>query len=254
MSFAAEAWAFVMCAGWIGLDRDATEHHAMASFEPSLTLSEEATPPVASRRKRLLAALFKRTLKFVALVFVLTAARASLADQYHVPTGSMWPTIEPGDRIFVAKAAYGLRVPFTDAWLFHHRSPRPGEVVVFADPRGGAIPLVKRVVATEGQTVAVKRGILYIDGRPQRIERLPDGRFLEHLGGLAHESGGRDFEDFGPAVVPRDHLFVMGDNRPASLDSRVMGTVPSTLVRGQVLGVMFRGEGLDFERVFRAIR
>jgi len=243
-----------MRAGWIGLGRDATEHPSMTSFEPSLTLSEEAPAPVVSRRKRLLAVLFSRTCKFLALVFVLTAARASLADQYHVPTGSMWPTIEPGDRIFVAKMAYGLRVPFTDAWLFHHKSPRPGEVVVFADPRGGAIPLVKRVVATAGQTVAVKRGILYIDGRAQRIERLPDGRFLEHLGSLAHESGGRDFEDFGPAVVPSDHLFVMGDNRPASLDSRIMGTVPSALVRGQVLGILFRGEGLDWERLFRWIQ
>ncbi len=229
----------------------------MASFEPTLTLpeaTEDAEARAASRRKRLVVALFKHTCKFLALVVVLTAARASLADQYHVPTGSMWPTIEPGDRIFVAKAAYGLRIPFTEAWLFHRSGPRPGEVVVFADPRGGAIPLVKRVVATEGQSVAVKRGILYIDGRPQRIEKLSDGRFLEHLGSLAHESGGRDFEDFGPAVVPPDHLFVMGDNRPASLDSRVMGTVPRALVRGQVIGVLFRGEGLDFERVFRWIR
>jgi signal peptidase I len=193
-------------------------------------------------------------LKLVALIFVLTAARSVLADQYNVPTGSMWPTIEPGDHILVAKMAYGLRIPFTSVYLFDRGGPRPGEVVVFADPRGGPIPLVKRVVAVGGQTVAVRQGILYIDQQPQPIEKLTDGRLIEHLGDVAHESGGRDFEDFGPVEVPRGHVFVMGDNRPASLDSRVMGAVPRALVRGQVLGVIFRGEGLDLERIFQPIR
>jgi signal peptidase I len=186
-------------------------------------------------------------LKLGALLLALTAARSSLADQYHVPTGSMWPTIEPGDRIVVAKMAYGLRIPFTDVNLLDRGGPSAGDVIIFRDPRGGPIPLVKRVVATEGQSVRVERGILYIDGRPQRIEKLSDGRLVEHLDGHSHESGGRDFEDYGPIVVPHDHLFVMGDNRPASLDSRMLGTIPRSLVRGRVLGVLFRGE------VFHAI-
>jgi len=214
----------------------------------SFTQAQEREPVGRRVAKRLGTAL-----KIVALIFVLTLARSTLADQYHVPTGSMWPTIEPGDRIFVAKVAYGLRIPFTDIYLFDRGGPAPGDVVVFGDPRGGPIPLVKRVVATEGQTVSVRSGILYIDGNVQPIERLDDGRLLEHLGSHSHESGGRDFEDYGPVVVPAGHMFVMGDNRPASLDSRMMGTVPRELVRGQVLGVLFRGESLDFDRVFQSI-
>lgn len=241
-----------MMRGWIDFARDATSVAMPQPERPPQDARESFTnekEPVGRRVARRLGTV----LKVAALIVVLTIARSTLADQYHVPTGSMWPTIEPGDRIFVAKLAYGLRIPFTDIYLFDRGGPTPGDVVVFGDPRGGPIPLVKRVVATEGQTVSVRRGILYIDGSAQPIEALEDGRLVEHLGPHAHESGGRDFEEYGPVVVPAGHMFVMGDNRPASLDSRMMGTVPRELVRGQVLGVLFRGESLDFDRVFQPI-
>ena len=212
-----------------------------------------ATEENAGRGQRL-RRLLRTPLRLVALVVLLGATRSSLADQYHVPTGSMWPTIEPGDRIVVAKAAYGLRLPFSGFRLFDGDGPRLGDVVLFDDPRGGAIPLVKRVVALEGQTVAMRGGVLTIDGQPQRMEVLGDGRIVEHLGAVEHEAGGRDFEDYGPVVVPKGHMFMMGDNRPASLDSRMMGTVPRSLLLGRVLGVAFRGEGIEWERVFRWIR
>jgi signal peptidase I len=208
----------------------------------------------STRRSRRLRDVLGKAARLCVVVLAIGATRASLADQYHVPTGSMWPTIEPGDRIFVVKTAYGLRFPFTSAWLFDRGGPGRGDVVLFEDPRGGPIPLVKRVVALSGQTVRVRRGVLYIDDEPQRMEKLEDGRLIEHLGSLVHEAGGRDFEDYGPVTVPQGHLFVMGDNRPASLDSRFMGTVPRALVVGQVLGVFFRGEGLDLERLYRSIQ
>src|SRR6478736_1536477 len=109
---------------------------------------------------RSLARLGKWALRIAPLALVLTVARSTLADQYHVPTASMWPTIEPGDRIFVSKAAYGLRVPFTDVFITGADVPEAGEVVVFGDPRGGAVPLVKRVVALEGQSVRLAGGTL----------------------------------------------------------------------------------------------
>jgi signal peptidase I len=196
--------------------------------------------------------------RFVALcaglVLVLTLARAVVADWYRVPTGSMWPTIAPGDRIFVDKLAYGLRVPFTDRWLIEGAAPRAGDVVLFADPRGGRFPLVKRVVAVAGQTVAARRGVLLVDGAPQALEVLGDGHVIERLAGVAHASGALDLAAFGPVVVPAGHVFVMGDNRAASLDSREMGAIPRRLLRGRVLGVQghvpkepgSRGEALFF--------
>jgi signal peptidase I len=212
-------------------------------------------PQAPARVRRAASALARFAALCAGLVLALTLARAVLADQYHVPTSSMWPTIAPGDRIFVDKLAYGLRVPFTDRWLIARAAPRPGDVVVFADPRGGRIPLVKRVVAVAGQTVAVRRGVLLVDGAPQEIEVLGDGQLIERLAGVAHAAGSLDLEAFGPVVVPFEHVFVMGDNRAASLDSRDMGAIPRRLLRGRVLGLLHHGNGagLDPGRLLHAI-
>ncbi|WP_245677886.1 signal peptidase I [Chondromyces crocatus] len=192
----------------------------------------------------------------ILLAMALTLLRTTVADQYHVPTSSMWPTIAPGDRIFVYKLSYGLRLPFTSRYLLEGEGPRSGDVVVFSDPRGGAVPLVKRVVAVAGQTVAVQSGVLLIDGAPQTLEVLGDGQLLEHLGPLAHAAGSVDLAAFGPVVVPPEHVFMMGDNRAASLDSREIGPVPRHLVRGRVVGVLYHhreGAGLDAGRLLQAI-
>jgi signal peptidase I len=197
-------------------------------------------PPSASTRLRArIYAGAGLVVKIGVLVLMLTMLRAVVADQYHVPTPSMAPTIEPGDRIFVSKAAFGLRVPFTQTYLFHLGGPSVGDVIIFGDPRGGPIALVKRVVALEGQTVRLERGVLWIDGVRQRIEELSDGTVVEHLGAQVHAAGEPDFVDFGPYVVPTGHVFVMGDNRATSLDSRELGPVPEHLLRGKVVGIVY---------------
>ncbi|MGK4006713.1 signal peptidase I [Sorangium sp. So ce1036] len=197
----------------------------------------------------------RRLLKILAVLAILTLGRSTLADQYHVPTGSMWPTIVPGDRILVDKSAYGLRVPLTGRYLIERDGPRAGEVVLFADPRGGSTLLVKRVIALPGQTVMLRRGVLYVDGAAQPLEQLEDGTMVEHLGGVTHAAGERDMVAFGPVVVPPDHLFVMGDNRAASLDSREMGAVPRSLLRGRVLRVVYHHDagGLDLSRALLSV-
>lgn len=219
--------------------------------ETGVVLSSEA-PALARRAARAL----RGVLKIVAVIAILTMGRSTLADQYHVPTGSMWPTIAPGDRILVDKSAYGLRVPFTDHFFLERGGPDVGDVVLFADPRGGSTLLVKRVVALPGQTVMLREGVLYVDGVAQRIERRADGTMVEHLGVVTHAAGERDLTAFGPVVVPPDHLFVMGDNRAASLDSRAMGAVPRQLLRGRVLGIVYHRDaaGFDPSRTLLAVR
>ncbi|MCC6555639.1 MAG: signal peptidase I [Polyangiaceae bacterium] len=212
--------------------------------------------PPASRARRALASLRRLAFRCIAFALLLTLARATLADEYHVPTGSMWPTIAPGDRILVDKLAYGVRLPFTDFQVITRTGPRPGDIIVLADPRGGPIPLVKRVVAVAGQAVEARAGLLYIDGAPQRLERLDDGSLIEHLGPTRHASGHPDPDAFGPVLVPAGHVFVMGDNRASSLDSRTMGAVPSSLVRGRVVGVLYHegASGFDPDRLLLAIQ
>lgn len=196
-------------------------------------------------------------LKLLAALLVFMAARSSLADQYLVPTGSMDPTILPGDRIFVDKLAYDLRAPFGATVLLQRHEPVRGDLVIFLDPRDKCTTFVKRVVALPGESVMMRGGVLFVDGEPQRLSMRQDGQFVERLGAVVHAAGRRDPESYGPVVVPEGELFVMGDNRLESYDSRFLGAIPRDLVRGKVVGVVYRYDhdagGFDAARLMRAL-
>jgi len=173
-------------------------------------------------------------------VAVLLVARASVADHYHVPSGSMRPSVEPGDRVVVHKAAYGLRLPFSERWLTDVTMPRPGDVIVLRSPESGEV-LLKRVVAVGGDQVAVQDGQVWIDGQAAPIQGTPEG-LKEWLGERSHplrltSSGG---PNLSPVTVPPDALLVMGDNRGNSHDGRSFGFVDASAVLGRALAVFFR--------------
>lgn len=153
---------------------------------------------------------------FVAVSFV---ARASFADHYRVPSGSMEPTVQVGDHVIVNKAAYGIRVPATTTYVVRLAEPARGDVVVLEGVDDPPIVLLKRVAAVGDELVEVKDGWVYIDGK------LTDDR--------AH--GG---PDFGPARVPAGHVLVLGDNRANSRDGRTFGFVPIDRVLGRVVSVV----------------
>lgn len=176
----------------------------------------------------------------VVLGIALTA-RGTLADHYHVPTGSMRPTVEVGDRIFVNKAAYGLRVPLSERWLASFEGPAAGDVVVLHSPEDGTV-LLKRVVAEPGDEVAVRDGRLWRNGDFVPFEVAAGGRPLERIGDAVHplrldEGGG---PDFGPVRVPPDSYLLVGDNRGNSLDGRVFGWVERKAILGQGVAVFAR--------------
>jgi signal peptidase I len=163
---------------------------------------------------------------------IVLVARASFADHYQVPTGSMEPTVAVGDQICVSKAAYGLRLPATERYLVEGAGPSRGDVVVLLSPTDGEV-LLKRVVAVPGDVVAVTDGRVAIDGKPAPL-REEDGGVTEELGGREHAlsiayGGG---PDMGPTLVPRDAYLVLGDNRGNSRDGRFFGWV----ARGAILG------------------
>jgi signal peptidase I len=169
----------------------------------------------------------------LALAVILLAARATLADQYWVPSGSMEPTVEVADRVLVNKLAYGLRVPLSTVYLARFGAPARGDVVVLASPESGEV-LLKRVVAVGGDRVTVRGGALAIDGTPVP---LADG--VEALGRPHRISRGGP--ELGPVVVPADHVLVMGDNRGNSHDGRAFGFVPRRALLGRAVGVFVRG-------------
>jgi signal peptidase I len=166
---------------------------------------------------------------------VLCVARASLADHYHVPSGSMEPTVAVGDQVCVNKAAYGLRLPESQVYLARRSEPARGDVVVLASPVDGQV-LLKRVVAIPHDRVEVRDGRVVINGATAPIETIPDGSTWETLGDHTHLLG-TDFgggPDFGPTNVPVDAYLVLGDNRGNSADGRAFGWVKRGAIMGRV--------------------
>ena len=174
--------------------------------------------------------------RVLAFVLIFASARSTLADHYKVPSGSMEPTVETGDRIIVNKAAYGLHVPFTHAIEARFEGPQLGDVVVLDSPDEDKV-LLKRVVATPGTTIEVRDGHITIDGTPAPVV---DG--FEQLGNAHHRvsfaNGGGP--DFGPMMIPEDRYLVMGDNRGNSRDGRFFGLVTREAILGHAIAVYWR--------------
>jgi signal peptidase I len=163
---------------------------------------------------------------------VVFTARASLADHYRVPSGSMEPTVHVGDRIIVSKLAYGVRVPMTTKWLMTFAPPARGDVVVLDPPDETATSdefaavLLKRVVALPGEVVEVRGGRVFIDDRA-----LDD-----HWASFAFGGG----SDFGPSRVPEGKVLLLGDNRGNSRDGRSFGFVDIRTILGRATYVVAR--------------
>jgi signal peptidase I len=203
-----------------------------------------------SKEKR--AALLRDLRHLVLMAAVILTGRSVLADWYVVPTGSMKPTILEGDRVFVWKSAYQIRVPFSRVKLFSTGVPQRGDVVVVRNPDGGSIPFVKRLIGLPGDVVELRNETLYLNGQPMPVEFLPerkadDGETLllgtEDLMGRKHPirvlPDRPAFRTFGPITVPEGEVFVMGDNRDESRDARFFGTRPVTDLLGRAVGVMW---------------
>ncbi len=208
-------------------------------------------PSLPSRARRFVKGLKGWVWSFAVAFAILAPLRSAIADWNDVPTGSMEPTILCGDRILVNKLAFGLRVPFTHAWLAQWSDPTPGDIVVLNSPKDG-VRLVKRVIAGPGDTISLKNNTLTINGQEQAYTALPSasletvpadvrqGRQFasEHLRGHTHAVGAipaiaNAMRNFGPITVPAGEYFVMGDNRDNSADSRYFGFVKRELIVGR---------------------
>ena len=166
-----------------------------------------------------------------ALVFALVIAsivRTFLFAPFKIPSGSMIPTIEIGDHIFATMYSYGLHVPFTDSKLFQVPVER-GDVIIFPYPRDTSVDYIKRVIARGGETIEVRGRDVYVDG--QRLDE-PYAHYDDDVT-VELQRQGRELPNFGPVRVPEGHVFVMGDNRLNSSDSRVWGYVPENAIRGK---------------------
>jgi signal peptidase I len=191
------------------------------------------------------------------VVFVVTF-RGVVAQAYQIPTGSMERTLLVGDFLFINKMLYGpeIDIELGGKKLFYHRfpgfrKPAPGDIIVFRYPENPKQDFIKRCVAVEGQTVMIRDKVLYVDGvrqtEPYAIHidpRVFDGRTTQR-------------DNFGPITVPAGHIFMMGDNRDNSHDSRFWGPLPVSLVKGRAFVRYFSWDGehhsVRFQRMFQGI-
>jgi signal peptidase I len=222
--------------------------------------------------------------------------RTIFIEPYRIPSGSMLPTLEIGDQVFVNKFVYGVRIPYMNVVPFQIiRPPARGDVIVFNNPVNTDVDFIKRVVGIPGDRVEIINEVVHINGVPQ-ARRLVSGEFIVHnqdqrtsqwedeevrlyeesLGGVPHsvlQGPGRASEFQEPFVVPENHVFVLGDNRDNSSDSRFgFGTtgrveyVPYGHIKGKAMVVwlslgyggllssLFDGTGLRLDRFFEPVR
>lgn len=198
-------------------------------------------------------------------VLVALFIRWAFVEAYVIPSGSMLPSLLINDHIFVNKLTYGIRIPFTEEWLAEFSEPKRGDVIVFKYPKDMSTFFIKRVVGLPGDKIFFENGTLYVNDVAMEREVPPPSsdfdwlrdedfqksgnifdakdryvHFIENLDGVEHSillRRGEVYESFGPVVVPEGSLFVMGDNRNGSSDSRMWGPVPEENVLGRAMFV-----------------
>ncbi|WP_235203278.1 signal peptidase I [Candidatus Magnetobacterium casense] len=177
--------------------------------------------------------------------------RAFVIQAFKIPSGSMIPTLLVGDHILVKKFTYGVQIPFTDKKILVFNSPQRGEVIVFKFPEDTSRDFIKRVIAKEGDVVEVKKKKLYVNGAPMTE---PYAQYVDTTG--ATNSVPRD--NLGPITVPKGNIFVMGDNRDQSYDSRFWGFVDISLVKGEALIIYWSWDSnsnwVRFNRLGRLVK
>jgi signal peptidase I len=183
---------------------------------PATDGNQETTTPggrAAARRKRRRRAVIEWVIVLIVALLVAVGMRTFVVQTFFIPSGSMEPTLNVGDRILVDKLSYHLHAV--------HR----GDIIVFARPPGetlepGVNDLVKRVIGLPGESISAQNGQVYINGKPLAEPWLPKGVVTD---------------DFGPVKIPQGYYFVMGDNRGYSSDSRVFGPISGKLIVGRVV-------------------
>ncbi|MCJ7497707.1 MAG: signal peptidase I [candidate division Zixibacteria bacterium] len=151
----------------------------------------------------------------ILIAFIL---RTFVVQAYKIPSSSMEDSLLGGDFILVNKLYY------------HYKEPRSGEIIVFKYPLNPSKDMVKRVVATEGQTVEIINKIVYVDGKI-----VPDPLLTKHIDPRILPVDYSTRDNFGPAQVPAGHLFVLGDNRDDSQDSRDWGFLDMSYIKGKAI-------------------
>jgi signal peptidase I len=190
--------------------------------------------------------------QFILFIFLMCIFRSAVADWYTVPTGSMQPTIQEGDRIVVNKMAYDLRLPFTGVTLVSLDIPQRGEIIIF-ESKAANMRLIKRVIGLPGDVVTMNNEVIQVNGKTfsykpsvktPSLQNTSITTSIETIGSIQHHvnidnTASNKYSSFAPVTVPSGHYLVLGDNRRHSADSRFYGFVPHHELRGKATAIAF---------------
>jgi len=174
--------------------------------------------------------------------------RTFIVQAFKIPSGSMKETLQIGDHILVNKFIYGVKLPFTQATLVAIKNPKREDIVVFKFPEDPDKDFIKRVIGVEGDEVEIRDKQLYINKQPFK------GDYAVYSDPRIIPKGMQPRDNFGPVTVPENSLFVMGDNRDHSYDSRFWGFVGLDAVKGKAFIIYWswnkenEGSFLDYVR------
>ena len=174
--------------------------------------------------------------------------RTFVVQAFKIPSGSMKETLQIGDHILVNKFIYGVKIPFLNKDIISIKDPKKEDIIVFRYPENPKLDFIKRVVAVQGDIVEVRNKKLYVNGelinRPYAIHTDP-----HIIPGVYNKR-----DNFGPVAVPPDSLFVMGDNRDNSKDSRFWGFVKLPAVKGKAFMIYWSWNKNNSKTIWNYVR
>lgn len=178
-----------------------------------------------------------------ALVIALILAlfiRTFFVQAFKIPTGSMLETLQIGDHILVNKFIYGVKIPFIQKTIIPVKSPKREDIVVFIYPEDRKKDFIKRVMGIAGDVIEIKNKKVYVNGK------YLTGNYEQHKNYQIIPKSFSNRDNFGPVTVPENKLFVMGDNRDNSHDSRFWGFVPLKDVKGKAFIIYWSWDKENF--------
>jgi signal peptidase I len=180
-------------------------------------------------------------------ILIAVFVRTFVIQAYKIPSGSMKPTLQIGDHLLVSKFNYGIKLPFLRTTLIPTGTPRRGDIIVFIYPEDRSKDFIKRLVGLPGDTIEIRDKQIILNGQP-----WSDGHGV-YIDNMILPRAVQPRDNFGPAVVPPDAFFVLGDNRDESYDSRYWGFVNEKDILGKALVIYWSWNHQDREIRFNRI-